>query len=424
MSRAASRCAVRLSTLALTAACPLCPHLVDLPNELLIAILEHLRSTDLCALSQTCRHLCAVAERVLYSSIVISEHLMECVLSERPQERVCLPMRTLRCCDSLLRRPHLTSIVRQFSIRWQTANAADHSHADSQRMSAVCARISCVLRSLVALERLELLLGPEVDVNVVIRHCRLPALRYCALSAEAPLEVIPSFSAPSSASAPQLVEFLSHVPRLTHLRLHEHLDDHVQAARSHTLLANPLPAGALPVLCAFRGSPAAAAALLPGRPVHYLSLSGQDDDFAVHLARLARTSVPVRYLDLATMAVRPGLLRSVAVYFPVVEGIKIRLALRHTLHYTMSGIRMLHALVSVLVDFKALAYLDLSPTEAETRNCHSVGSTERDNASELCIQWSYVCPTLIRVVFPSHAEYRKINGIWTRLSTRPTRHSK
>jgi hypothetical protein len=56
------------------------------------------------------------------------------------------------------------------------------------------------------------------------------------------------------------------------------------------------------------------------------------------LARIAGGSTPVRALDLSGMAVTPRLLRSLSRHLSHVEWLKVRLALRHTLHRALSGI--------------------------------------------------------------------------------------
>jgi hypothetical protein len=56
------------------------------------------------------------------------------------------------------------------------------------------------------------------------------------------------------------------------------------------------------------------------------------------LARIAAGSIPVRELDLSGMSVTPTLLRSVSRHLSHVEWLKVRLALRHTLHHALYGI--------------------------------------------------------------------------------------
>ena len=83
----------------------------------------------------------------------------------------------------------------------------------------------------------------------------------------------------------------------------------------------------------------AAASLIPGRPVQTLGLVGQEPFVSERdLARLARGSAPVRALDLSAMSVTPTLLRDVSRHLPSVQILRVRLALRHTLHFALSGI--------------------------------------------------------------------------------------
>lgn len=286
-----------------------------LPNETLAAIFDTLPSATLARIALVSHHFNAVAERVLYSSIFISELLTE----TSP-----IPQKTLRWCDSIQRRPHLLDATKKLHIRW---------HADSQfplprYMTSACERVSESLRILTVLESLEISLGPANfatssdpihAVERAIRGCRFPLLRYCSLSAD--------WAKGAQPYTRTLDSFLASLPSLRHLKLPDH----------HSALA--IPPYALPHLSSFRGSADTAAYLLPGRPVQYLSLVGQDSDVnRENLPRMTQTSVPLRYLDLSAMSVRPILLRNVSTYLPTLEVLKIRLALRHTLHYALSGI--------------------------------------------------------------------------------------
>jgi len=173
-----------------------------------------------------------------------------------------------------------------------------------------------------------------------------------------------------------------------------------------TLLLAP---DALPCLSYFRGSPDTAAILLPGRPVQHLALIGQDSDVnRENLPKLAHTSVPLRFLDLSAMQVRPMLLRNISSYLSTIESLKVRLALRHTLHYSLSGITLLAGLSAVLSEFRHLVCFDLSPTEID-------GTKQANFAEEasLCTEWSRACPTLKRIVFPSGTEWQLVeDGTW------------
>ena len=127
-------------------------------------------------------------------------------------------------------------------------------------------------------------------------------------------------------SAP-LAWFFAGTPALEHL----HLLDCYEALE--------LPAGALPNLQVFRGSAIAAASVLPGRPVRLLGLVGHEFITERDLGRIASASEPIRGLDLSLMSVTPILLRDISRHLGgAVEVLKVKLALRHTLHFALSGI--------------------------------------------------------------------------------------
>ena len=133
-----------------------------------------------------------------------------------------------------------------------------------------------------------------------------------------------------------LVDFLARTPSITQLRL----------ADLHAPLALPPPPLVLPILTSFRGSAPTAASILPGRPVHSLSLVGDRFVTVRDLTRIAMAGMgagasagSVRVLDLSNMSVTPLLLRDFSQYLGrSVVCLRVRLALRHTLHHALSGI--------------------------------------------------------------------------------------
>ncbi|TRM65400.1 hypothetical protein BD626DRAFT_488661 [Schizophyllum amplum] len=325
-----------------------------LPNETLAAIFSFITPSELVTLTCASHRFNAVAERILYSSIAVSDTV---------SESHALPYRTLRLCDSIVRRPQFYDVVKHLGIRW---------HAEANSDKGVLAR---PLREVACWRLNALLLGPanltpggtSHAVETAIRGCVLPLLQYCSLGAESAKNTRPYGSVLNDFLAPS-------AGVLRHLKLYDHRG------------SINLPPGALPQLISFRGCANAAASLLPGNSVSYLALTGQDSDVTHdNLPRMAQGRVPLRYLDLSGMSARPVLLRSVAGYFPALEGIKVRLALRHTLHFAL-----------VLSTFPSLTYLDLSPTGVD-------GAAQRSAEEELCLQWRQVCqptscssPLLIR----------------------------
>ncbi|KAF4610558.1 hypothetical protein D9613_006707 [Agrocybe pediades] len=311
-----------------------------LPNETLTTIFDELSPSSLAAVARVSTRFNAVAERLLYSSIYITDILTE----SSP-----LPWKTIWWCKAMRRRVHLIDTAKKLHIRWQAD--PDAPPPPAQYILQTCEELSEILRALTPIESIDLFLGPANIVlhnyrlqspgydlihheppmhaiERVIRGCQFSQLRSCTLGADSAKGVQPYTGV--------LISFLASLPRLRHLRLSD--SGHYSQMNVHSTL-DELPADALPLLCSFRGSPDAAASLLPGRPVQYLSLIGQDSDVnRDNLPRMTRTAVPLRCLDLSAMSARPMLLRNVSTYLPTVESLRVKLALRHTLHYSFSGI--------------------------------------------------------------------------------------
>ena len=355
-----------------------------LPNEILATIFEQLPSTTLCNISCVARRFNAVAEWIIYSSISISEMTSDSYPS---------PIRTAQCCESLLRRPHLWDSLKRFHIRWLADHSAFSSHTSTAPFDYVCQYIRNVLSRTLALESLDLSLGPANlraatfyragSMHAVERSllgCSLPQLRYCSLGADGrhPYTSI-------------LSGFLTTSPLIQHLRL--------------TDLSTPLslPLSALPSLYNFRGSAVTSASLLPGRPVSSLSLVGQDSEITRdNLPEMTRTTVTLHTLDLSGMSVRLMLLNHISKYLPHLHVLRIKLSLSHTLHYATSGLGLLVGLTAVLSAFSLLRHLDLSTTYLARPGGGSIS-----DEADLCKQWGRPCPLLSYIIFPSRREWTR-----------------
>ncbi|KIK07804.1 hypothetical protein K443DRAFT_673060 [Laccaria amethystina LaAM-08-1] len=351
---------------------------ISLPNETWAAIFNHLSPSSLVVLSGVSLHFNTIAERALYSSIFIVD-----VLSKSSPT----PQKTLRWCQSMLRRKHLQDLTKRLHIRWQADQLSPPSPYPA---AAVYDALSQVVRLLSALESLELFLGPTNfaisletvhTIEQIIQGCQFSQLHSCSLGAEwgKGLQFYTSI----------LTSFLCSLPNLRHLILSDH----------HTALN--LPSEALPYLTTFRGSPDTAASLLPGRPVQCLSLIGHDFDVnRDNLPRMTYTSKPLKSLDLSCMSARPLLLRNVSTHLPTIKNLRVNLALRHTLHHALSGIRILSGLSAVLCAFNQLSVLDLSPTGKD-----GVGRADSLDELALCTEWCVACPSLRRIIFPFQSEW-------------------
>lgn len=289
-----------------------------LPNEILAAIFSYLDVPALPNVARVSRRFNAVAEYLLYSLVAIAD-----VVSDVEH----VPRRTVCWCESMLRRPHLAGSVKRLQIRW----SAETRSAPTPVLLPICDQLSLAIRTLASIEYLELFLGPanfaslpRENIHAIERAvflCSLPLLRFCSLGADYTKGVQPYTA--------HITSFFAHTPSLRHLRLSDH----------HSYLNLPPPPHVLPFLQSFRGSAATAASFLPGRPVEFLSLIGQDSDVSKeNLLRMKSTTTPIRSLDLSAISCRPVLLRNVSECLPTLERLRFRLALRHTLHYALSGI--------------------------------------------------------------------------------------
>lgn len=361
----------------------------SLPNEILGTIFDYLSPDALTRVALVSRRWRANAERVLYTSVILHEVLPRASLAAPPPPAApeqqselkkdsshsrtvmtmtimpAVPITTLRCCETLSAHPHLAEYVRRFHLRWETD--AVESPLFLLRIAHHISRT--LVPTLVHLDSLELSFNlaphflqsaPNNNNNVLTEtslsleqhrnphpssHTRkhhsteqhqqqqqqqqqqyqlhlllLPPIRLPSLRTLA-------FRGIGTPPSLDLERILHNHPTLLHLRLSDY---------HRALHLSPTD---VPHLRSFRGYPATAASILPGRPVQALGLVGccelaTEED----LARIAAGSVPVRALDLSGMSVTPMLLRSVSRHLSHVEWLKVRLALRHTLHYALSGI--------------------------------------------------------------------------------------
>ncbi|KAF8475364.1 hypothetical protein DFH94DRAFT_635563 [Russula ochroleuca] len=397
---------------------PLPPHRDlgnGLPNEILSTIFDYLSHDALTRVALVSRRWRANAERVLYSTIII--HEFQTMVMMLP----AVPITTLRCCETLFARPRLTEYVRRFHIRWDT----DVVESPLLLLRIAQNIVRTLVPSLVHLDSLELSFGlaPHFPASAYAPHNNAPQSPQSLENSPPPPASIPTppdtqkphgtaqlhqlhhqlyhlplllppLRLPSlrtlalhgigTPPAPDLSRLLQNHPSLQHLRLSDYR------------CALHLTPADVPHLRSFRGYPATAASLLPGRPVQALALVGccelaTEED----LVRIARGSVPVKALDLSGMSVTPALLRSVSRHLSQVEWLKVRLALRYALSGSIVRHRLLTALTTVLAAFYNLRSLDLSPTNAN----------DAMEEQHLCITWLGACPSLRRVVFPSQTEW-------------------
>ena len=281
--------------------------LLSLPNETLHTVFNYLPPPALVSLLQVCRRLHGVVERILYATISINESVD--TNTARPSPNVIItPHTTLSFCTTVRARSYLLPCIRRLAIRWTRDRARKNEVMNLS--STVIPSLQSVLLSAPNVDSLELhLAGWRGGYEELLRGC---SFRLKSLALSGPL------------NAP--VEwFLSSQPGIVYL----HLGDH------HAPLRDLSPSD-LPRLETFRGDALAAASILPGRPVLGLALSGYEPSER-SLISFAYTKYPIRCLDLSGLSVTPTQLLTISKHLTALETLRMRLALRHTLHFTFSG---------------------------------------------------------------------------------------
>lgn len=291
---------------------------MQLPNEILFSVFAELSPPDLALVSHLSKRFSTIAERLLYASVTITDHISP----ESPT-----PRKTYLWCESVTKRLGYVDVMRKLHIRWQSD---EFPPPLPQYFIAFCERLGASLQHLRYLESLEIQLGPANQlsplsrepmhaVERVLKRCRFPNIRSCSIGADYTKGAAQPYTQ-------VLASFLANHPGLLHLKIPDF----------HAALS--LPSSSLHQLSTFRGSPDTAASLLPGRSIQYLALNGHDSDLIRVLPAMSSGVLPILYLDLSAISARITLLRNVATHLPTLESLRIKLALRHTLHYSFSGI--------------------------------------------------------------------------------------
>lgn len=289
--------------------------LLSLPNETVSTVFEFVTSaTDLAAAVRVCHRLHGVGERALYTNIVIVDPI------DNQSSSVVIPHKTVCCCTTILRKDYLASFIKKFHLRWTKDQVRI---AEGRIPQPVVERLSRVLQRSNHIESLELhLAGFSGFYQEILDQCFFQ-LRYFSLS--------------GSTNKP-IEWFLHSQPTLVHLHLG---DQHLPL----TLLTEDLP-----VLEWFRGDPITAASILPFRPVTGLSLIGREPTEDC-LRAFSDSTIPIRALDLGGLSITPMQLVMISKHLSALESLRMRLALRHTLHFTFSGmVRWFNICIILLVD--------------------------------------------------------------------------
>lgn len=275
--------------------------LLDLPNETLFTIFGYLSNDSLVALVRVCRRLHSIGERLLYANIVISESV------DGDPESIVVPYKTEGCCSAVRYRPHLAASIKKLVIRWNRDRA--RKHYNFRLAPGILQSLHHLLHVASGIEVLELHLagfhGSFFDLLAGV------SFRLRSLGLSGPLN-------------DPIEWFLATQPGIVHLHLGDHHNPLNLAPRD------------LPILDTFRGDTQCASSILPGRPVRGLALSGHEPSERLLIA-FGYTRCPIRYLDLSALSITATQLLTISKHLTALEILRMRLALRHTLHFTFSG---------------------------------------------------------------------------------------
>ena len=279
------------------------PTLLDLPNETLDHVFVFLGPAALSALMRVCARFRGISERPLYTDVALTDSV------DGDPNTVVAPPRTLACCNVIASRPYLAQCIRRLQVRWTRDRA--RRLTECRLEPVVMERLRELLRAANQIEVLELHLAglpANYDFGVLLDKTTFRLHRL-------------ALSGPPDA---QIERFLSTQPFITYLHLADHHRPVILSSQD------------LPLLETFRGNVRCAASIIPGRPVSALILSGHEPS-EQQLTALSCGREPVRNLDLSALSVTPTQLLTISKHLTALETLRMRLALRHTLHFTFSG---------------------------------------------------------------------------------------
>jgi hypothetical protein len=259
--------------------------LPSLPVELLDNILQYTASAELVALSQTCSHISPVALRLLYRHIVISPW-----------------SRNINAVTTLAKRSDLAHFVRSFSIT---------TAAFPPLFPAFYRLLASVLSSITEVTSLHLLIDSSASWVMEKIGDNVTYSRLQQFNCSFPLDSI-------------VTEFLARTPALLQLEV-----DFLPCVPSSPIPT--LPVATIPHLVQFIGSPRAARAIVPGRPLDNIQLS-EGDLIEEDLACLAKGTADVLVLGATASTPPVPLLESIARHLPHLAYLRIMT----TYHFTQA----------------------------------------------------------------------------------------
>ena len=138
-----------------------------LPNEMLEAVFHNLQPEVLAQVVRVSRRFRAVAERILYTNIIVTDSL---------PRSVPVPRRTVTFCETIVLYPHLSEVVKKVSVRWLTESGPRDQYM--QHVEPVLQLLNRALKTLYNVESLELALGMSggsISSRGILSDCAFPS---------------------------------------------------------------------------------------------------------------------------------------------------------------------------------------------------------------------------------------------------------
>jgi len=229
-----------------------------LPVELLDSIAQHLSSSSLAALAQTCSTLCPVAQRILYRDVSASAW----------SQNLCV-------VDTLAKRSDVARFVRSFSIAIDSLSPV---------FPAFYRQLAKAILNMSELTSLNLLVDSSLSWVLKESSSRIDFPHLLQFTCSFPFDE-------------NVARFLDRTPSLLELEV-DSITTMFNASNSPPPYLSPT---SIPHLTQFIGSSWTAELIIPGRPVRIVHLNGGsliEDDIPL----LARSTVPVVVLGTVTNA--------------------------------------------------------------------------------------------------------------------------
>uniref|UniRef100_A0A0W0G5M1 F-box domain-containing protein n=1 Tax=Moniliophthora roreri TaxID=221103 RepID=A0A0W0G5M1_MONRR len=340
-----------------------------LPTEVLDLVISCLNRNDLARVASSHKTLYPIASRIMYNNITIN-----------------VSLQSMRCMKTLIKHPHLASLVRLFTIQWPSLSTPTRNlHQLAQD----------TLHALTAITSLSVDVGNDFP-PWNLQNC---TFTLSSLNTSFRFEQI-------------LVQFLESQPCITELTLRGFNSDPSQFSFSATTFnLNPrditasltLKPTALPLLSkvsAIHAGPNIMGTIIKGRPVKSVVMPLYADCSSKSLDAIASSSSPIERLNIMSFDPNAAnyLLTEIAKRFKDLEALAIVLLLAECSE------QALEAAASSLSNFSRLRYITFMSASPRARISDNV-------EKRIAKSWHAHCPTLKTIILPMGNTFESLSDI-------------